>query len=122
MVPSYAGTFVPIPSTIRKICNYIMRQLSPALRLEIRLENRIHLKTDSHCSVFLMLQWKHLVFCVQCDRSHSRGIGKNQIPGTLTEKDLGEAPRVGVDRTLPEPPLAQIRTPGLVGPSLGSPT
>ena len=42
-------------------------------------------------------------------------MGKNQIPGTLTEKDLVEVPRVGVDRTLVVPPLAQIRTPGFVG-------
>ena len=92
-----------------------MSQLSPALMLEIGLENKIHLKTDSHCCVFWTLQWKHLVFCVQCDRSPSGGMGKNQIPGTLTEKDLGEALRVGVDRTLVVPPLAQIRTPGFVG-------
>ena len=92
-----------------------MRQLSPALRLEIGLENRIHLKTDSHCCVFWTLQQKRLVICVQCDRSPFGDMGKNQIPGTLTEKDLGEAPRVGVDRTLVVPPLAQIRTPGFVG-------
>ena len=71
-----------------------MRQLSPALRLEIGLKNRIHLKTDSHCCVFWTLQWKRLVICVQYDRSPSGDMGKNQIPGTLTEKDLGEAPRV----------------------------
>ena len=56
--PSYAGSFVPLPPTIRDVCNYIMRQLSPALMLEIGLENRIHLKTDSHCCVFWTLQWK----------------------------------------------------------------
>ena len=83
--------------------------------LEIGLENRIHLKTDSHCCVFWTLQWKRLVICVQCDRSPSGDMGKNQIPGTLTEKDLVEAPRVGVDRILAVPPLAQIRTTGFVG-------
>lgn len=113
--PSYAGSFVPLPPTIRDVCNYIMRQLSPALMLEIGLENRIHLKTDSHCCVFWTLQWKRLVICVQCDRSPFGDMGKNQIPGTLTEKDLGEAPRVGVDRTLAVPPLAEIRTSGFVG-------
>ena len=92
-----------------------MRQLSTAVRLEIGLKNRIHLKTDSHCCVFWTLQWKRLVICVQCDRSPSGGMGKNQVPGTLTEKDRGEAPRVGVDRTLAVPLLAQIRTPGFVG-------
>jgi hypothetical protein len=92
-----------------------MRLLSPALRLAIGLENRIHLKTGSHCCVFWTLQQKRLVICVQCDRSPSGGMGKNQVPGTLTEKDRGEAPRVGVDRTLAVPLLAQIRTPGFVG-------
>ena len=92
-----------------------MRHLSPALMLEIGLENKIHLKTDSHCCVFWTLQWKRLVICVQCDRSPSGDMGKNQIPGTLTEKDLVEAPRVGVDRILAVPPLAQIRTTGFVG-------
>ena len=92
-----------------------MRQLSPALRLEIGLKNRIHLKTDSHCCVFWTLQWKRLVICVQCDRSPSGGMGKNQIPGTLTEKDLEETPRVSVDSTLVVPPLVQICTPGFLG-------
>jgi hypothetical protein len=50
--PSYAGSFVPLPSTIRNVCNYIMRQLIPALRVEMGLKNRIHLKTDSHCCMF----------------------------------------------------------------------
>ena len=52
---------------------------------------------------------------MQCDRSPSGGMGKKQIPSTLTEKDLGESLRVGVDRTLAVPPLAQIHTPGFVG-------
>ena len=52
---------------------------------------------------------------MQCDRSPSGGMGKNQIPGTLTEKDLEETPRVSVDSTLVVPPLAQIRTTGFVG-------
>jgi hypothetical protein len=61
-----------------------------------------------------MLQWKCLVIGVQCDRSPSRGMGKNKIPGTLIEKDLGEAWRMSVERTLAVPPLAQICTPGFV--------